>query len=248
MLEQAFRGRFNFKPELSAMVGVEREFFLTSAGRIVAAAEEVLGSLNLPWLGYELSACQLESHLGPLQIGQLRKELEQQSALLEAQIAALGYGCLHLEVATHNLPLEVYPEPRYLELAQKMSREQLCAACMVTGTHIHIGMPDAETALNCYNRVVGHWRELAEMGDGSGGQRLAIYRQVAADPEPKPYADWRHFAEVARARGFWDNPRNCWDLIRISRHGSIEFRMFGASGDLQQIAGWAERCWELCQN
>ncbi|MEK7498442.1 MAG: hypothetical protein AAB611_01120, partial [Patescibacteria group bacterium] len=46
---------------------------------------------------------------------------------------------------------------------------------------------------------------------------------------------------TAQFRGFAENPRNCWDLIRISRHGTIEFRMFGVTDHVDEVLMWVSR-------
>lgn len=248
MTEQAFRNKFSFKPLLAMMVGIERECFLTRDGQILPIAPEIIPQLDDPMISYELSACQLESHIGPCALAIVGEMLRESEADIDIASKLLNFDCLHLEVAPDDMPLHVYPDPlgRYQQIAAGMPREVLLAACQVTGTHIHIGMPDPDTALAAYNRVVPCWKELAEMGNGSAGRRLAIYRRVVTDPEPKPYASWSAFYQEAKSRGFAENPRNCWDLIRISTHGTIEFRMFGATSDLDKIESWARRCWELC--
>ncbi len=124
--------------------------------------------------------------------------------IADASCMTCGFGTLHSEVAPENMPLDVYPDPtgRYQEITRNMPRHILLAACRVIGTHIHIGMPDHETALRVYNSVVPHYMELCEKGNGSFGERLAIYRIMAPDYEPKPYRDWDHFAAVVAEKGF----------------------------------------------
>jgi ribosomal protein S18 acetylase RimI-like enzyme len=48
-------------------------------------------------------------------------------------------------------------------------------------------------------------------------------------------------------KGFDKDPRKCWTLIRISKNGTIEFRMFGATPSLERIVGWAKLCHDLCK-
>ena len=152
------------------------------------------------------------------------------------------------------MPLDVYPDPsgRYREIIKNMPREILLAACQVTGTHIHIGMPDHETALKVYNAVVKHMTVLREKGNGSFGERIRIYKMVAPNWESLPYRDWNDFYDSAVKFGFENDPRRCWNLIRISVHGTIEFRMFGSTPSFERIISWArsakfakKRCYKL---
>jgi gamma-glutamyl:cysteine ligase YbdK (ATP-grasp superfamily) len=146
------------------------------------------------------------------------------------------------------MPLDVYPDPtgRYQKITRDMPREVLTAACRIIGTHVHIGMPDHETALRVYNRLCPYFEHLCEMGNGSFGERLAIYRQMAPKYKPTPYESWEDFYGSACKKGFVEDPRKCWTLIRISVHGTIEFRMFGATDNHERIVRWATKCHELC--
>jgi carboxylate-amine ligase len=249
---RTFRDQFQFDATKAFYVGVERERFLTVKGHIAPIAPMVLDALKEMGekFGYELSACQLEDRIGPHRLEDVAAALyDNDECIADASCITCGFGTFHSEVGPENMPLDVYPDPtgRYQEITRNMPRHILLAACRVIGTHIHIGMPDHETALRVYNSVVPHYMELCEKGNGSFGERLAIYRIMAPDYEPKPYRDWEHFSEVAVAKGFAEDPRRCWTLIRISKHGTIEFRMFGATSSLLRIVGWVRLCHTLCR-
>lgn len=250
----AFKKKFLFNPKRAFRVGIERECFIAEGGRIVPRAPEVLASakdvlgLEDVEFGYELSACQVESRVGPCSVGQLSDRLYERQDQLKALLSLQGLSDVHTEVGPEDMPLDVYPDPtgRYQEITKSMSREVLLAACRIIGTHVHVGMRDHEMALRVYNRVCRHWSELCDLGDGSSGERFAIYKQMAPYFEPTPYRDWSHYHEVAVAKGFENDPRKCWTLIRISVHGTIEFRMFGATDSVDRIVAWAVRCHVLC--
>lgn len=268
-----FKSRFTYDANKAGYVGVERECFVTDLGEIVPRAHEVLSGLEKgiqvhPWhphwaiqmssfirnrdgaFGYELSACQIETRVGPCELGMLKTRLQDRDYELKRALSYYGLSSLHTEVGPEDMPLDVYPDQtgRYQEITKNMPREVLLAACRVIGTHVHVGMPDYETALRVYNYVVEHYNELCEIGNGSFGERLAIYRQMAPDFEPKPYASWNEYYQTALAKGFAEDPRKCWTLIRISVHGTIEFRMFGATSSLARIVSWATHCSELCES
>jgi len=247
---QKFMSRFDFKVAGARLIGVERESFLADTdGKIVAAAPQVLEKLaSNSEFGYELSACQLEDRVGPTTIKELYGELKKNDLVADNILAGLGLKRLFLEVAPEGMPLDVFPDPtgRYASVASKMSRETLLAACRVVGTHCHVGMPDHNTALMVYNKVIQHTDRLSRLGDKSRGRRLAIYNQVAPDSTPPSYDSWGEFYAEAQAKGFVDDPRRCWHLIRLSVHGTIEFRMFGATADCEEIVRWATDCHELC--
>lgn len=261
---EAFKSRFKFNPTLAFRVGIERECFVTDMnGHIVPKAPLIIEHVrkngwrtdHLPnrtnpgdMLGYELSACQIETRTNPCEITEILSALQLPDTGLRNVLDELNLRPLHLEVAPDDMPLDVYPDPtgRYAEITRTMPREVLLAACQVTGTHVHIGMPDHETALHVYNRLVGHCGALCRLGDGSSGRRLEIYCKVAPERDPPIYEDWQKFLDVANAKGFANNPRDCWTLIRISVHGTIEFRMFGSTDSLNKIERWATQCHTLC--
>lgn len=245
-----FLDQFKFDPSKSGFVGVEREaFLLDGSGKIAPLAEKVLKRLGISdRFGYELSACQLEDRIGPCHIGEVKQSLLDNEAVIKQAEKALGFSRLYQEVAPDDMPLDVYPDPtgRYQAIVEKMPHHVLLAACQVIGTHIHIGMPDHQTALRVYNQVIPYHKELCCLGDNSKGRRLEVYRVVAPDFEPPHYNSWQDFYDEALACGFVHSPRNCWHIIRLSVHGTIEFRTFGASPSLHTIMSWVKYCHYLC--
>lgn len=246
-----FMKKFNFRKNGALMVGVERECFIASEqGKIVPRAVDVL--IHLPdrkRFGYELSACQLEDRVGPVCINQVKEALLANEYDIAEVERRLNLKRLHVEVAPEDMPLDVYPDPsgRYQKITKNMPKCILSAACRVTGTHIHIGMPDHETALRVYNSVIEHTKMLCDLGNGSSGKRLMIYKIMAPDSESPSYDSWSDFYEKAVMKGFENDPRRCWNLIRLSVHGTIEFRMFGSTPDLNKVVRWAEICHKLCR-
>jgi carboxylate-amine ligase len=247
-----FKNKFRFATKHAFKFGVEREFFIADkTGAIVPYAQSVYDRLRRECgdlFTYELSACQIESRTEIVSPSQLIESLRDCEVKLDGVLETLGLHKLSAEVASDDMPLDVYPDPdgRYKRIARAMPREVLLAACQVAGTHVHVGMPDAETALRVYNYVIHYCDELCVLGDNSNGRRLHIYSMVAPDPRPRAYGSWVNFFEEAQREGYAEEPRNCWKLIRITKHGTIEFRMFGATESIEQIAAWAFRCRELC--
>src|SRR3989344_959041 len=175
---EGFKARFKFNPTLAGCIGVEQELFITDRARnIVPAAAHVLAHTDKSYdFGYELSACQLETRTGPACRHELRGALDQTRVQLYALLDSLGYRASHREVGPKNMPAEIF-----------------LAACRVIGTHVHIGMRDYEEALRVYTYVIQHLEKLRELGNGSFGECLAIYRQMAPDYKPEPYIDWNHY-------------------------------------------------------
>jgi gamma-glutamyl:cysteine ligase YbdK (ATP-grasp superfamily) len=246
---EQFASKFQFSPQYTRFVGVERECFLTREGRIAPIAAEVIGAVGDPFrFGCELSACQLEERTPPIQLSQVLTVLQENETLVRRAEEELGFRRLYSEVGPADMPLDIYPDPsgRYQSIASQLPKEVLAAACRVIGVHVHVGMPDHETALRVYNSLIPHFAQLCEFGNGSFGERLSLYRMMAPRWKPESYESWEHFYEVAQQQGFAHDPKQCWSLIRISVHGTIEFRMFGSTASHERIFSWAEACHGLC--
>jgi gamma-glutamyl:cysteine ligase YbdK (ATP-grasp superfamily) len=254
-IHHSFSSQFVFRPDLAFAMGMEREYFLTDAtGRPVPAAEQVYAALPpaLPGVGtfgYELSACQIETQSAPTtKVAELRWQQRQLETELDRVLRRYNLHRSMVEVAPADMPLTTYPDPdgRYQRLKAAMPPTVLSAACRVIGTHVHIGMPSAETALRIYNQVIAHSDVLCQMGDHSGGERMQLYQVVKPAYKPVPYESWADYEAFAKENGFHNDPRSCWHIIRLTIHGTIEFRNFGTCNNLDRIVAWAEHCRNLC--
>jgi gamma-glutamyl:cysteine ligase YbdK (ATP-grasp superfamily) len=250
---QEFMNQFEFNPKKNLFIGTEREcHLLNQNGEIIPIAQKVLKGLS-PHNGeftFELSACQLEWRIGPCKdILFLEQELKKKEAVLQCAEKRMHFKRSFSEVAPDDMPLDVYPDPkgRYGRITKHMPKKVLLAACQVIATHIHIGMPNHKIALRTYNRAIKHYDELCKLGDHSNGKRLSIYGIMAPHYQPPPYENWYAFYKKAEKENFINDPRSCWTLIRISRHGTIEFRMFGATEDIDEILEWAALCKNICR-
>ncbi len=239
-----FLSKFNFTPELAGFIGTEREQFLLvrgglDGGQYSARAQNFLSTINNSRWTYELSACQIESRTNPQKdLSAIKLEILENENCGNQTANKLDLHLANIEVASRNMPFTVFPEPRYLEIAKTISQDRLEAACRVAGTHIHLGIRDINHAISVNNLLVSHIDTLCNLGDHSNGERLRLYRTMAENWQPMTYESPEHIFEVAQAEGFADNPRNCWKLIRISIHGTVELRMFGSTDNIDEILEW----------
>lgn len=226
-----FLMKFNFNKKLNGCIGVERERFLTDVkGIIVPKAKEFLEKANNPNWTYELSACQIEDRTKPRSItAAICYELLRNDWFGEKIAGSLGLKIVSAPVGPENMPLDVYPNPRYHQIAKSISDEQLRAACQAAGVHIHIGMADMQLAIKSYNILREQLDFYCGMGDNSFGERLRIYKIMAQNWNPPAIESAEHFYELSLQQGFSEDPRKCYWLIRISPHGTVEMRMFDAS-------------------
>jgi len=234
---QDFLDQFRFNPKLAGYIGVERERFLVDAREnIVPRAKDFLEAIkDLKWT-YELSACQVEDRTAPRKtIAGIISELNRNDEAAKKILATLDLNFSPLEVAPDSLPDEIYPDPRYLKIASRISAEQRRAAMRVAGTHVHIGTRDIIQAIAIYNRLRVHLNTLSHFGDHSDGERLRLYKAMAKNWYPPPIKNVQHFFDLACEQGFITSPRSCYWLIRISIHGTVELRMFGVFPDSNMI-------------
>ena len=243
-----FLSKFSFRPEMAGFIGIEREHFLISGpnnlscGVYTPRAQAFLETIRSKRWTYELSACQVESRTNPQKdISAIKLEiLENENLAHRAVMEMFTVDLVNHEVANKRLFLffDVYPDPRYLEIVSNISKKKLDAACRVAGTHIHIGSRDINHAIAINNALMPRFEKLCAMGDHSSGERLRLYKVMAENWQPTVYQNPEHFFEVANAEGFAYNPRNCWKLVRISIHGTVELRMFGTTDNIDEILEW----------
>jgi hypothetical protein len=241
---------FQFRSELAFRIGAERERFLVDLlGRPIPVSK-----LVLRWLPedgrftYELSAAQLEDRVGPIYLSELIDNLRKNDEEIADVLNRLNIAQAFYEVADADMDLSVYDDPtgRYQRIVKNMPKDTLLAACRVAGTHVHIGMQSMEQALTIYNRVISRFDELCSLINNSDGQRLEIYKTMAPDFMPRRYETFKDFYQDACEKGFDKDPRKNWQLIRITVHGTIEFRMGGATASYDEIYNYAKFCHDIC--
>jgi gamma-glutamyl:cysteine ligase YbdK (ATP-grasp superfamily) len=237
---QDFMSLFRFKRRFDGYVGIERErFLMASDGLCIPRSAEFLALIRDARWTYELSACQVEDRTRlQKDLSAIKLELLENDNNGHGVGAKLGLRLVHQEVADRDMPLNVYPDPRSLRIASEISKEQLRAACRVTGTHLHFGTRSMKHAIALHNALVPHVEELCRLGDHSNGERIKIYKIMATNWKPLMYEGPQHFYARAQDQGFAENPRNCWHLIRISTHGTVELRMFGVTDHIDEVLSW----------
>ncbi|MFH1047214.1 MAG: glutamate-cysteine ligase family protein [Patescibacteria group bacterium] len=255
-----FLDRFPFSDRNAGLMGIEREFFLVDPlmNKPNPLAQSFLKKIQQTsaspedWT-YELSACQVEHRTKPCDMSGLNGIHELNNRLFQANregvLAAqsIGYRLSDQNVAAKDMSLEVYPDVRYQKIAAQIPRDTLSAACRVIGTHIHVGAISLDDALRIYHRLVANLDQLIASGDRSNGECLRLYKQMATNWQPPIYRSATHFEDVAYQQGFADNPRNCWHLVRISVHGTVEIRVFGSSLAPGPVLCWVMKIREICR-
>jgi carboxylate-amine ligase len=231
-------------------VGVEEELFLVDpvTGRQTNASSAVLERLG-PVIGTverELHACQVElisdvcenAGSAGAQLADLRR------AVVDTGAGLLGSG-------THPAALE-----GEAEITDKKRYEQIrdllgdAVATPVGGLHIHVGMPDAETAIKTFNGLRRHLPLLQALAanspfrhgrdTGLGSAREVTVRGWPRSGVPRAmrdFADFRTMARMlARAADVPDYTWFWWKLRPHPRIGTVEIRALDVQSTVTDTA------------
>jgi carboxylate-amine ligase len=231
-------------------VGVEEELFLVDpvTGRQANTSGAVQGRLG-PVDGTverELHACQIE-----LITDVCRSAGEAAGTLGGLRRAVIATGAGLLGSGTHPSALEGDAEITDKERYERI-RELLgdAVATPVGGLHIHVGMPDADTAIRTFNGLRLHLPLLQALAANSPFRHgrdtgLASAREVTIRAWPRSgvpramrdFDDFRDAAELlTRAADVPDYTWFWWKLRPHPRLGTVEVRALDAQGSLEDTA------------
>jgi carboxylate-amine ligase len=240
-----------FGSEEPFTVGVEEELFLVDplTGRQANASEAVQERLG-PVKGAverELHACQVEliteiSHSAGEAVGALEA---MRRAVLATGAGLLGSGT---HPAAAEGEGEITDRERYGRIHELLGD---AVATPVGGLHIHIGMPDAETAIRAFNGLRGHLPLLQALAANSPFRHgrdtgLASAREVTIRGWPRSgvpramrdFADFRATTRLlSRAADVPDYTWFWWKLRPHPRLGTVEVRALDAQASLEDTAG-----------
>jgi carboxylate-amine ligase len=227
--------KFGGSPPLT--LGVEEELLLVDERcGLVAAGEEVLekiGAEHRDRVSTEIFSTQIELKTGVCDdASQATREL----AEVRRAIAATG---------ARLMGSGVYPgeagEPQLVEKARYESVKKDLASLLATppcGLHVHVGMPDPETAVAVANAMRHHLPLLAALtanspfrdgaDTGLASARAAAVRSYPRFELPRAFRDYEDFLRVAdqliAAAGVSDYTYIWWDVRPHPNLGTVEVR------------------------
>ena len=235
-------------------VGVEEELFLVDpeTRELIHAAEEVVSALDLPsdLGGHEAPASQVELRSGPE--ANARGAVD---ALARGLAAAREAGATLLGAGLH--PTAPRDEVRLVELDRyrKVRAEMrgLILRAAEAALHVHVGMPDPDSALRAFNGLRA-WLPLLQglaasspfwFGRNSGlaSARWSHVRPYPGRGVPRPLADLddyeRALEDSARGGGPDDYTLIWWDVRLHPKFGTVEIREMDAQSRLADAAALA---------
>jgi glutamate---cysteine ligase / carboxylate-amine ligase len=230
---------------------VEEELFLVDretgaqvngSGAVLERLGPVKGSVER-----ELHACQVE-----LITDVCRTVSEAVGALGEMRRAVAATGAGILGSGTHPSAdegdAEITDKDRYEQIHQLLGD---AAATPVGGLHVHVGMPDADTAIRTFNALRRHLPLLEALAANSPFRHgrdtgLASAREVTMRGWPRSgvpralrdFDDFRELSELlTRAADVPDYTWFWWKLRPHPRLGTVEVRSLDAQTSLEELAG-----------
>ncbi len=231
-------------------IGVEEELFLVdpvtgrlinSSDGVVAAVGEVSGVVER-----ELHACQVELITEVLSSA---ADVAPTLAALRAAVVATGAGILG--AGTHPSAgegdAEITDKERYERIRDLLGDAVITPVC---GLHVHVGMPDAETAIRVFNGLRGHLPLLQALSanspfrhgrdTGLASARDMTMRGWPRSGVPRAFDDFADFcemsSEVTQAADVPDYTWFWWKLRPHPRLGTVEIRAFDAQTSVEDVA------------
>jgi carboxylate-amine ligase len=231
-------------------IGVEEELFVVdpvtgrqanSSGAVLERLGDTCGSV-----AQELHACEVE-----LITEVHRTAGEAVTALASMRRAVSGTGASLLGSGTHPSALEgegeITDKDRYERIRYLLGD---AAVTPVAGLHVHVGMPDAATAIAVFNRLREHLPLLQALAANSPFRHgrdtgLASARDIAMRGWPRSgvpralrdFDDFRELADLlSTAADVEDYTWFWWKLRPHPRLGTVEVRAFDVQGSLDDAA------------
>lgn len=243
-----------FRSSRPLTVGLEEELLLVDrdSHELAPLAAEVLARMGArpDEAGHEAYAAEIELRSPPS-----ASSARASAALagLRARAAAAGATLMgagiHPSARFGDAPL--VDEERYRRVDDEMRglirRTPECAL------HVHVGLPDAETAVRVFNGLRVQLPLLQGLAanspwwfgcdSGLASSRAALVRSYPGRGIPRAlrdYAEWEETVAAALAAGaLADYTFLWWDLRLHPRHGTVEVRELDAQSSLGQVAALA---------
>lgn len=232
-------------------VGLEEELLLVDADRLELApvAADVLSRMATRpnAAGHEAYAAEIELRSPPSETS-----ARATGALGELRAAAAAAGATLMGAGVHPSgrfgDAQLVDDERYRRVDEAMRglirRTPECAL------HVHVGMPDAETAVRAFNGLRSQLPLLQGLAanspwwfgrdSGLASSRAALVRSYPGRGIPRAlrdYADWEQTVEAAIAAGaLADYTFLWWDVRLHPRHGTVEVRELDAQFSLERVA------------
>jgi carboxylate-amine ligase len=237
----------------SFRVGIEDELFLVDGDLGLAhVAERFVPVPGVPEgeSGFEAFSSEVELRSPPSAtaadaVEALRRH---RAALIEAGATPLAAG---LHPAAEHGDTRLVDEERYRRVGAEM--RGLFARTPECALHVHVGMPDADTAIRVCNGMRTHLPLVAGLAanspywfgtdSGMASARASLVRAYPGRGVPRAFrdiADYEHTLDTTlRAAGMKDRTHLWWDVRPHPRLGTVEVREMDAQTSLRDTLALA---------
>jgi carboxylate-amine ligase len=244
--------RFGSSPPFT--VGVEEELFLVdpSTHEIARATDAVLSRLPRFTRGRVLG--EMCDGVIELVTPICRDASEAAERLVALRAAVTGSG------DTALMGVGVHPQAPYGEVAQRPGRHYAAVAAdtrsllrqsAYCGLHVHVGMPDPETAVAAFNGM-RRWVPVLQAisanspfwygrDSGLASSRAVLCHSLPRTRLPGAFRDWAHYRQTVQelvAAGELDGIGSIWWDVRLHPgHGTLEVRLADAQSSPADVEG-----------
>lgn len=237
-------------------VGIEEEFQVVSAEsyELVPRFDDVAEAANDDRVRQELMTSVLEAATGIHEtVGDAIAEAREIRRLLRD--AASQRGALIVSAGTHPFSRwehqEITQTPRYQGLVEEL--RWVAEQVAIFGLHVHVGMPDGDTAVAVANALRTYVPELLALSANSPfwqaretglvSTRCVVFDGMPRTGLPPRFATFADFAELVgrgTAAGFFEDYTYIWwDVRPHPRLGTVELRSFDAQTRIESVAALA---------
>lgn len=242
----------NFGIEAAFALGVEEELLLVdSAGALLDRGAEVARETDPPEgeVVGELFKAMVESNSD---VSANAAEAVEALARIRSELIAAGSRVMGVGVhpGARAGEAEIHPAPRYRAIQGDLRGVLRTPIC---GQHIHVGLPDEESAVRAYNGIRTHVPLLNALaanspywfGEDSGlaSARTVLFRSYPRAAMAPEFADFAEFKRVTRevcaAAGLDDYTHIWWDARIHPALGTVEIRAADSQFDLRRVAALA---------
>jgi len=250
-----------FQGSPTPSVGVEMEFQLVDRDRreLVSLAPRLLSEFRgESWIKPELLESTIEINTDVCaNVGDARQDLR--AKIDRVREAVAGHGAALVSAGTHPFSKwtdqRVTADDRYHRLVDRM--QWPAKRLVIFGLHVHVGVPDGETAIQVVNhleRWVPHLLSVTASSPfwegrdtGLASSRTKIFEALPTAGLPYRHQSWRDFEQlqdaliragaIQSAREIW------WDVRPHPRFGTVEVRVCDAVPTLDEtiaVAAWIQ--------
>jgi glutamate---cysteine ligase / carboxylate-amine ligase len=236
-------------------LGIEEELLLVDAETLELApvSEQVLPAMTLSdgaQAAHEAFAAQVELR-SPI----ARDVGEATAALASARAAARAAGATLMGAGVHPRgelgDAELVHAERYRAVDAAM--RGLIRRTPESALHVHVGMPDPETAIRAFNGLRAHLPLLQALAanspwwfgidSGMASARASLVRSYPGRGVPRALSGWDEYLETVetttRAGELADYTFLWWDVRPHPRLGTVEVREMDAQAPLEDVAAIA---------